>query len=87
MDAQLGEQRVDRANLQARATASVAQFGSINVVLPVWRQEWQSGKSFYDILAGTGSGESLQQFLKDQPGGNNRLAALQGMPQGNDFGG
>jgi hypothetical protein len=58
-DAQLGEQGVNRSNLKAAATASVAQFGSINVVLSIWIEKRQSGKSINDILAGTGSGESL----------------------------
>jgi hypothetical protein len=39
-DAQLGEQGVDGANLQARTTASVAQFSGINVVLSIWIEKW-----------------------------------------------
>jgi hypothetical protein len=39
-DAQLGEQGVDGANLQARTRASVAQFSGINVVLSIWIEKW-----------------------------------------------
>ena len=86
MDAQLGEQSVNSANLQAEAAAPVAQFGSFNVVLSFWIEKGQSGKPFDDILAGAWPAESLQEFLEDQPSGDNCLAALKGPSQGNDFG-
>jgi hypothetical protein len=85
MDAQLGKQGVNSAYLQAGATASVAQIGSFNVVLPLWIEKRQSCKPFDDILAGAWSDESLQEFLKNQASGDNRFAALKGLPQSNDF--
>ena len=87
MDAQLGEQGVDSANLQAGAAASVTQFGSFNVVLSLWIEKGQGGKPFNDILAGSWSGESLEELLEHQTSGDNRFAALKGPPQGNDFAG
>jgi hypothetical protein len=85
-DAQLGEQGINGANLQAWATAAIAQFGSINVVLSIRIEKWQSGKSFDDLLAGTGTNESLEEFLEDQSGGDNYFAAVKGLPQSNNFG-
>ena len=85
MDAQLGKQGVKSAYLQAGATASVAQIGSFNVVWSLWIEKRQSRKPFDDILAGAWSGESLQEFLENQASGDNRFAALKGLPQGNDF--
>ena len=80
-DAELCEQGVDGADLHAGATASIAQFRGIDVILPVWSEERQGREPADDVVARTWAGKPLQQFLQDQPRGDDGFAALKGVAQ------
>lgn len=80
-DAKLGNRSVDRADLQPGTTASIAQIGSVDMILPVRGKERQGCKSFDDVLARTRPGESLKQFLQDKTGDHNGVAAFQRVAQ------
>ena len=84
-DAELREQRVDRADLHAGATAAVAQFRRVDVILPVRAEERKNREPVDDIAARAGSRKTLQQLLQDEPGGDDCLAALQRLPQSIDL--
>jgi hypothetical protein len=80
-DAKLCQQRIDGAQPHAGAAAAIAQFGGVDMVLPVGVEQRQRGKPFDDVLACARSGETPQQFLQHQPRGDDDLVALQGGAQ------
>ena len=79
--AELRQQGVDRAHLNACTTADVAQLRSVDVILPVRAEERQRGKTLDDVFACTRSGETLKQFLQNEPRGHDDLVALEGVAQ------
>ena len=85
-DTKLREQGVYGADLNARATALVAQFGGPDVVLPIWIEKWQRTKSSDFFLARARPGESLQQFLQNQAGGDDGVAVFERLAQRKDLG-
>jgi hypothetical protein len=62
-NAQLSKECVDRSNLRAGSTAVVAQFGGIDVIVPVGREERKRGKSTQYLGSRFATLESLKQFL------------------------
>ena len=78
-DAELREKGVDCANLHAGATAVIAQFRGIDVILPVRSEERQGLEPVDDVFARAGSGESLQQLLQNHPCGDDEFAAFNGV--------
>lgn len=80
-ETELGEQGVDGANLHTRAPAAIAQFRGVDVILPVRSQQRQGREPLDDVFACTRAGESLQQFLQDQPRGHDGFAAFKGVAQ------
>src|SRR5262245_29845258 len=67
-DAELGQQRIDSADLNARSPASVAQLCRINVVVPVGNEQRQRREPIEDARARSRSRKSLQQLLQDEAG-------------------
>jgi hypothetical protein len=63
MDAELGEECVDGADLHPSPTTAVTQFRSGNVIFPAGTEERQSCEPVDDVPSRTRSGEALQQFL------------------------
>ena len=80
-DAQLHQERIDRTGLHAGATAFIAQFRSVNRVLPIRAEKRQRTKPIDKILACAQPGKSLSQFLRDQPGGDDEIAAFNRLTQ------
>ena len=74
-DAELGDDRVDCANLHAGSAACVSQGGCGDMVLPVRLDQGERGESFDDLRVGPGSCEALKQFLQDQAGGDDDIAS------------
>ena len=80
-NAELGKQGVYGAELDTRAPASVAQFGGIDVVLPIRNKQRQRSEPFDDVFARPGPRKSLQEFLQDHAGGDYCVAVLQRLPK------
>jgi hypothetical protein len=77
VDAKLCEQCVDRPNLNTASSATIPQFGCLDVVLAIRQQKRQRGESFDDCIPGGGSGKSLKQLLENQSGRGHLLAAIE----------
>ena len=72
-NAQLRKQGVDRGHLNSVAPAQIAQFSSVDVIPPIRRNERQRRESLDDVFPSARPCKSLQQFLKNKPGGNDDL--------------
>jgi hypothetical protein len=83
--AQLSEQSVDRADLHTSPATPVAQFGSVDMILPVRIEKGQCGEPLDEVFARTRAGETLQQLLKDQSRRDQNFAVLEGPAQCRDF--
>ena len=80
-DAKLRQECVNRANLNTTSPADIPQLGGADMILAVWHQERQRGKSFDDCVAGGWAGKSLEQLLEDQPGRDDLLAEIERLPE------
>lgn len=65
--AKLDQHCVNRSDLHPVASTRVAELGGLNVVLAIRLEERERGEPLNQLVAGLGSGEALEQFLKDQP--------------------
>ena len=84
-NAQLSEQRVDGADLNARSAACVPKIGRCDMVFAIGLKQGKRGEAFNDLCARLGSGESLKQFLENQPGRDNDIGAHEGVLEQVDF--
>ena len=75
--AELGKQCIDRSELYACTPASISEFGCLNVVLPIRRENGKGLESRDDVSACSGSGKSLEKLLKDQSGGHYKVIAFE----------
>lgn len=73
--AELRQQRIDRADLNAASSAFVSLIGRVHMVAPIGNQQRQSGEPFEDLPAIPRSGEALQELLQNEPGRHELLAA------------
>lgn len=80
-NAKLGKKRIDRAHLDPGSTASIAQLGSLDVILPVRPDEGQCGKTLENVSARTRAGETLKQLLQDKTCCHDDFLALEGIAQ------
>ena len=80
-EADLCQQRIDGADLNAATSAFVSQFGRVYMVAPVGNQQRQRGEPIEDLRAVPWSGEALQKLLKHKPGGQEFLAGFDGPDQ------
>ena len=80
-ETELRQQRVDSADLHAAAPALVSEFGRVNMVAAVGNQQRQSGEPVEYLRPASRSGEALQKFLQDEPGGHELLAGFDGANQ------
>ena len=80
-NAELCKNSIDRANLQTGPTTSIAQFRGIDVILPVRRQKRQGPEPVDDVFTRARSDESLQEFLQNQPRGEDRIATFEGIAE------
>lgn len=84
-NAQLRQERIDRANLNAMAATRVAQRRGFDVIVPVGHEERKCGEPIENLRMRFGPGEALQQLLQYQTGRQDRLAALERPDQGCDL--
>jgi hypothetical protein len=78
---QLREQGVDSADLSARAAAQVPQVCRFYVILSVRNEKRQRSKALDDVLASFRPGESLEELLQDEAGGNYDFGPFEGSSQ------
>jgi|SRR5215469_2641948 len=78
-DAKLGNQRIDRPNLNSCATTRVAERCCLDVVVSVRNQERYGGKPLENLSACLGPSEALQQLLENQAGREDGLAGAKGV--------
>ncbi len=84
-DAQLGDQRVYCANLDASPTTGVAEFSCADVVVPVRLNERQSCKGADDLISSLCAVEALEQFLKHQPSRDHDISSGECVLQCHNF--
>ncbi len=81
-NAELSEDRVDRAYLDTPPLGAIANLRGFKVVVAVGCDERKSSKSSDDRLLGARPLESLQDLLTDEPRRNNEFAVRQRSLQG-----
>lgn len=79
--AELDQKRVDRADLRARASADVADFGRLDVVVAVGQRARQDGESVEQALPVARAAQALQQLLDDHAGRDDEIGAGQRFAQ------
>ena len=85
MDTKLCKQRINRADLDAGAAAPIAQLCSIYVILPVGHQKREGREPPQNLRACLRAGETLQQLLQHETGGENDMPTLKRADQGTHF--
>ncbi len=85
-DAQLSEQRVDGADLHTCSAARVPELGGCDMVFPIGLYQRKCCEALDDLRTRLRSGESLKQFLENQPGRDNNIGAQQGILEYVDLG-
>jgi hypothetical protein len=83
--AKLCQQRIDGADLNTGAPAVVSQLGRLDMILPVWDDQWQGGKPIKDLRACFGTRKSLQKLLQDESGCERLLARFNCAHEGADI--
>jgi len=78
-DAQLSNQGIDRANLDACPAAPVPQFGGCHMIFAIGLQQRKRCKALDDLFTRLRPGKSLQQFLKYKSCRGNNVCAQQGV--------
>ena len=86
MEAQANEEGVDGPKLHAMAPAHISDVGSRNVIVAIRDDHREHREALHDRITGLGAAESLEQLLKDQPGGIDRLLGCQSLAQTATFG-
>jgi hypothetical protein len=81
VETELRQQRIDRADLNAAASAFVSQSGRVHMVEPVRNEQRQRSEPIEDLLAIPRSGKALQNLLQNQSGGHEFLAGFDGTDQ------
>ena len=84
-NAELGEDRVDGADLNPATPSPIAQLRGLEVVVAIGRQEGQGAEARRDRLLVTGPLKSLEEFLVDEPRGRDQLTAREGALESGDL--
>ena len=79
-NAQLRQQRVDRADLNTCSAASVAQLGGCYMVFAIRLQQRKRCEALDDLLARFRPVESLKQLLENHAGRDDDISAHQCIP-------
>ena len=80
-DAELGDESVNRSDLNSLPPTSVAQGSGLDVIREVRSQERQGREPGNDLRSRPGAGETLEEFLQHDPRGENELSPLKRMNQ------
>lgn len=72
-DAELGDERVNSAELKARTSAFIAQFGGCDVVVAGRLQVRESRESSTDLVLRRVGQKALEKLLKNQSRGHHQV--------------
>ena len=78
-EAQLGQQGVDRSDLDAASAAVVAERGGLDVILDLRRENGEQRELLHDPPRGGRPLETLEQFLEHDPGRDDDVAPLEAL--------
>lgn len=84
-DAQLGDQRIDRADLHPGLATDIAQICSGDVVVSIRLNQSERTEAADDPRSCLRCNEALQQFLKDQSSRHNHVGTRQRILQRSDL--
>lgn len=84
-DAKRGQESIDRSDLHPGTPAAISQLRGPDVIVAIGNQQRYGGESIQDLFTGSRPTKALQKFLKDYPGGQDRLAAFDGPQEGLHF--
>ena len=85
-DAELSENRIDRPDLHASPASTISDLRCLEVIVAIRRHEGQRGEARDDRLLRTRSLKALKEFLVDEAGRNNEIAAAQRSLESTDLG-
>ena len=63
----------------------ISHLGRSDVIVPIWRQQGDGGKTIKNLVAGLRTRKALKKLLKDEAGGQNSLASLNRLDEYPDF--
>jgi hypothetical protein len=75
-DTQLSEQGINCPDLDPGPPTAVAKFGCVHMIVPVWSQERNRTEPVKNLLTRLRTGKTLQKFLKNQTGRDDRIPRL-----------
>src|SRR6266516_4705524 len=75
------QERIDRSDLEAAAATVVARLSRGDVIFALWHDQRQRSESIADLLSRFRAGESLQDLLENQAGGEYRSCVLKSVSQ------
>lgn len=84
-NAQLCEQGVHGADLNASAPADITKFSRADMVVAIRDEQRQCAESINDVLAGARAAKSLKELLQHEAGGHDRVRACEGSPKRRDL--
>lgn len=82
---ELGQECADGTQLDSATSALISKLGGLDVVGAIRDDHGESPESIDQRRRCLGSTHSLQQFLKDQIGRQDRLSPLQRLPEARRF--
>lgn len=85
-DAELSEDRVNRAHLDSSPPCAIADLRGLEVVVAVGGDEREDCEARDDCLLRTRPMKALKDLLVDESGRNNEIAACQSSLEGTDLG-
>lgn len=80
-DAQLGQQRIDRAHLHASSPAAIPQFRRLDMIVAIRHQQGDRRKTVQKLIAALWSCEALKEFLQHKAGRQKSLAAFKSLDE------
>ena len=85
-DGQVGDEGIDRADLNTSGTQRVAHARRSDVIFARGREVLQRSEHLDDLRPGSFRDDALEQFLQDQPGGGDDLTTGERIAQRPDLG-
>ena len=76
-NAELGDEGVDRADLNPASAAGVPQLGRANVILAVRNQQGKGGEPLDDAVPSARAAETLKELLKHEARGEDRVTGIE----------
>lgn len=84
-DAKLSEKGIDGGHLHAVPAAVISQFGGLYMIFAIGAQERDCREPIDDEIASRRACETLQEFLKDKTGRQDRFSLRQRLGENQDL--